>query len=111
MIVSLPPGKQIYLHFDIGTYFFIRDRYHLVLQSQGSTMEVLGEQTTFREGELWWFSNKVHHRAMNNTDDFRIHVIFDALPKKNFGLRDYLDKLDRGMKNACSKNLLPSGTN
>jgi quercetin dioxygenase-like cupin family protein len=89
MVVKLEPGKKIHLHFDIGTYFFIRDRYHIVLKSKGSTMEVLNQKHTFHEGEVWWFNNKVHHRAYNDTDEDRIHVIFDALPMKNLGLRDY----------------------
>jgi hypothetical protein len=41
-----------------------------------------GEKTLMREGELWWFDNRQHHQAINNSDDWRIHFIFDILPDK-----------------------------
>jgi len=34
-----------------------------------------------REGELWWFDNKQYHEACNESDEWRIHYIFDLLPQ------------------------------
>ncbi len=33
-----------------------------------------------QEGELWWFDNKQYHESYNESDDWRIHYIFDLLP-------------------------------
>ncbi len=32
-------------------------------------------------GELWWFDNKQMHEARNDSDEDRIHFIFDLLPR------------------------------
>jgi hypothetical protein len=61
-IVRLKPGSRVYRHIDEGSYYFLRDRFHLVLQSSaGSVLSSGGEQVRMREGELWWFDNKQYH--------------------------------------------------
>jgi outer membrane protein assembly factor BamB/orotate phosphoribosyltransferase len=80
-IVRLKPRAQVFRHIDEGSYYFLRDRFHLVLQSPlGSVMMSGGEQIRMREGELWWFDNKQFHESYNESDDWRIHYIFDLLP-------------------------------
>ena len=81
-IVRLKPKSRVYSHIDWGTYYFIRDRYHLVLHSTaGSILNSGGEQVRMHEGELWWFDNKQHHDALNESNEWRIHYIFDLLPE------------------------------
>src|SRR5262249_41583688 len=81
-IVRLKPRSQVGRHIDSGSYYFIRDRYHLVLQSpSGSLLSSGDEEVCMCAGELWWFDNKQHHSASNNSDDWRIHYIFDLLPQ------------------------------
>ena len=80
-IVRLKPKSQVYRHIDAGSYYFLRDRFHLVLQSStGSVLISGGEQVRMNEGELWWFDNKQYHESYNESDDWRIHYIFDLLP-------------------------------
>ena len=81
-IVSLKPDSQVYRHYDAGTYYARRDRYHLVLQSPAGSRMVSGdEECVWHKGELWWFDNKAMHEAFNPSDGAeRIHVIFDVLP-------------------------------
>ncbi len=80
-IVRLKPKSQVGLHVDIGSYYFIRDRYHLVLQSQSGSVLISGnEQVRMRTGELWRFDNKQYHAAFNESADWRVHYIFDLLP-------------------------------
>ena len=80
-IVRLKPQSQVYRHIDTGSYYLIRDRYHFVLRSaQGSPLRSGDEQISMREGELWWFNNKQHHEAFNESDEWRVHYIFDLLP-------------------------------
>ena len=80
-IVRLKPQSQVFRHIDEGSYYFLRDRFHLVLQSStGSVLMSGGEQVRMREGELWWFDNKQYHESYNESGDWRIHYIFDLLP-------------------------------
>jgi hypothetical protein len=37
------------------------------------------EWVRMQPGECWWFDNKVPHEAYNESDDWRIHLIFDVL--------------------------------
>lgn len=80
MIVSLRPRGRVYRHRDEGEYYRVRDRYHLVLQSDGSRMLIEDEEVIFKEGELWWYDNKGLHESYNDSDLERIHVIFDMRP-------------------------------
>src|SRR5580693_9289171 len=61
-IVRLKPGSRVSRHIDIGSYYLIRDRFHLVLYSSvGSVLMSGGEQVRMQPGELWWFDNKQVH--------------------------------------------------
>lgn len=80
-IVRLTPKGQVYRHIDKGDYYRIRDRYHLVLHSLAGSVLGAGEEwVRMHPGELWWFNNKAPHEAYNESDDWRIHLIFDVLP-------------------------------
>ena len=80
-LVNLPSGSRVYRHRDRGEYYRSRDRYHLVLcTGEGNALICGGEQVFMRSGELWWFNNKQFHESYNDTDDDRIHLIFDLLP-------------------------------
>ncbi|MEK7891152.1 aspartyl/asparaginyl beta-hydroxylase domain-containing protein [Burkholderia contaminans] len=79
-IVRLKPRSEVGVHIDIGSYYVIRNRFHLVLRSpSGSVLRAGDEQVRMSEGELWWFDNKQHHSAFNESDEWRIHYIFDVL--------------------------------
>lgn len=84
-IVSLTPRKPVYSHIDHGLYYAPRARYHLVVSSKGSIMTNGGQQTFFKEGEIWRYNNKVPHESYNDSDERRIHVIFDLLPNSHLG--------------------------
>lgn len=80
-IVRLGPGKRVFRHIDRGEYYRVRDRYHLVLMSNGGSYLAAGdEHVSMREGELWRFDNKQPHEAANESNQDRIHLIFDLLP-------------------------------
>jgi outer membrane protein assembly factor BamB/orotate phosphoribosyltransferase len=80
-IVRLKPKSQVFRHIDEGSYYFLRDRFHLVLESSlGSVLMSGGEQIRMQEGELWWFDNKQYHESYNESGEWRIHYIFDLLP-------------------------------
>jgi hypothetical protein len=102
MIVSLEPHKEVYEHYDAGEYYKTRDRYHLVLESDGSEMHSGDEVKTFYEGELFWFDNKAYHRAVNNSDKRRVHIIFDVLPGKSIFI-DMQHRLEKWLALQASK--------
>ena len=85
-LVSLQPGSRVYPHIDVGDYYRIRDRLHLVLRSPGGSPLAAEEETVvMREGELWVFNNKVRHSASNPSGEARIDLIFDLLPAPGRG--------------------------
>jgi hypothetical protein len=76
-IVKLKPGKMVSPHIDLGKYYEIRHRYHLVIKgSYLYQVEEEGKQVS--PGTLFWFNNKKNHSAFNNTSEDRISVIFDV---------------------------------
>jgi aspartyl/asparaginyl beta-hydroxylase len=81
-LVLLPPGHRVYAHIDRGEYYWVRDRFHLVLQTgdQGSWMRTADEEIRMKTGELWRFNNKGMHEALNEGEIDRIHFIFDLRP-------------------------------
>lgn len=84
LFARLPPQCQVYRHFDYGTYYACRDRYHLVIESRGGSLMVCGEErVVMQQGELWRFDNKLPHEAFNPSDSPRVHLIFDLLMKEH----------------------------
>lgn len=78
----LPPGAQVLPHVDRGEYYEFRDRYHLVVESEGASVLQAGdEEIGMRTGELWWFDNKRVHSARNRSHHFRTHLVFDLEPR------------------------------
>lgn len=76
-IVKLKPSKPVLPHIDLGTYYKVRDRYHLVI-SGSYLYQVEEESKQVSAGTLFWFDNKKDHAAFNNTLEDRISVIFDV---------------------------------
>lgn len=80
VVTKLKPYCEVLPHIDEGTAYLTKDRYHIVVNSEGSVMECDGEKSIWSEGQLWWFNNKKMHAAYNNSGKGRIHVIFDLKP-------------------------------
>lgn len=80
-IAILKPHGKVHCHFDAGIYFSSRERHHLVLQSEGTTVFVENERAFFQEGEIWWFNNRLYHEFSHTSTEERVHVIFDLRPK------------------------------
>ena len=78
-LVRLAPKGRVYRHIDQGDYYRVRDRYHLILHSSaGSLLGAGDEWVRMKTGECWWFNNKEPHEAYNESEDWRIHLIFDV---------------------------------
>lgn len=80
-IVRVQPWAQVYRHFDSEEEYKTRHRYHLVLQAGGNNVLTSGDESVdAKPGEMWFFANKIYHRAHNKSSEPRIHVIFDGYP-------------------------------
>ncbi len=101
-IVRLEPHSSVFRHVDSGSYYFIRDRFHLVLSSvAGSHLRSGPEEVEMHEGEIWWFNNKEYHESRNSSGEWRIHVIFDLLPTRYAALaRNALPPIARDQMSA-----------
>ena len=76
--LSLPIDEIVGAHIDIGTYYLIRDRYHLGIS--GRYQYFVGNETIIVEpGTLLWFDNKLPHGTVNIADEVRITFVFDIL--------------------------------
>ena len=85
-LVALQAHGWVRPHVDVGAYYRLRDRFHLVIRSrEGSPLTCENETVVMREGELWVFDNKTRHDARNPTDEPRVHLIFDVAPAPERG--------------------------
>lgn len=76
--LSLPVGKSVGRHVDVGNYYLTRNRYHLSVQ--GTYRYTCGDEEAIIEpGMLFWFDNDLEHSAENIGTDVRITFVFDTL--------------------------------
>ena len=108
-LVRLAPQGRVYRHIDKGEYYRIRDRYHLVLHSlTGSILGAGDEWLKMHPGECWWFNNKIPHEAYNESNDWRIHLIFDILnPARLDCYFPVENQNERGLQSSFPKSYTP----
>jgi hypothetical protein len=76
--LSLPQGKIVGKHIDVGTYCLNKDRYHLSIQGRYKYM-VGDEEVIVEPGTFLWFNNKLPHGTENIGDCTRITFVIDVL--------------------------------
>jgi hypothetical protein len=75
--LALPINESVGSHIDEGKYYLTKDRYHLSIQ--GKYEYTVGDETIIIEpGTLFWFNNKLPHKAVNIGDNVRITFVFDV---------------------------------
>jgi len=83
IINRLNPGGVIYPHADTPAHAEYWDRHHVVLRANAeSNFRCGSEIVNMREGEIWWFNNKLEHEVINNGNDERIHLVIDIRTAK-----------------------------
>jgi hypothetical protein len=83
MINKLRPGGVIFPHADTPVHAEYWDRFHICLQSSPGSNFRCGDETVFmRQGEVWWFNNRIEHEVINHSGDDRIHMIVDIRTSK-----------------------------
>ena len=72
-------NSDIGKHVDEGRYFDFYDRFHFVIQSEGTNIfHIRDEDIELQTGHLYWVNNHVPHWLVNNSDTPRINLIADA---------------------------------
>lgn len=83
IINKVAPGGRIYPHEDTKAHAEYYDRFHIVLHSApGSNFTCEDESVYMRTGEVWWFNNALMHDVVNNSSDYRIHLVVDIRTSK-----------------------------
>ncbi len=78
VLVRLCPKSVVYRHYDAEKQLVGRTRFHLVLECKPGNILMSGvDFAKVSPGELWLYGNKVLHRSINDSNDWRTHVIFD----------------------------------
>lgn len=75
--LSLPVGKIVGQHIDIGSYYLTKDRYHLSISGRYK-YTVGGESAIIEPGTFLWFDNKQYHGTENVGDETRITFVIDV---------------------------------
>jgi hypothetical protein len=83
LIVNLKAGGKITEHSDEGKYADYYERFHIPLTSKEGNLFWCGDECIHMEvGNVWWFNHKKLHKLENNSNESRIHLIFDAVIDK-----------------------------
>ena len=75
--LALPVNETVGSHIDEGTYYLTKDRYHLSIQGKYE-YTVDDEVVIIEPGTLFWFNNKLPHKAVNIGNNVRITFVFDV---------------------------------
>lgn len=75
---KLSANCEIDLHTDEGKYFDYYDRFHFVIQGTNNIFHIRDEDIMLEVGHMYWVNNHVPHWLINNSNEDRINLIFDA---------------------------------
>lgn len=87
-IISMSPKSRIRMHKDRGDMLYLARRFHVPLKTNSQTFFIVEDEKFFlEEGRAYELNNVKYHGVRNNSDETRIHLIIDVIPK------EYLDKV------------------
>lgn len=83
LAVAFGPGGYIRPHIDEGVYADYFDRFHICITApKGHWLQCDGEYAFPHAGDVFHFNHRVEHSGGNPSDEWRIHLIFDARLKE-----------------------------
>lgn len=83
LAVAFAPGGYIRPHIDEGVYADYFDRFHITITApKGHWLQCAGEYAFPQVGDVFHFNHRVEHSGGNPSDEWRIHLIFDARLKE-----------------------------
>lgn len=86
ILVRLKPFSMIDSHKDYGNYLLNARRFHIPIKTNENNKFIVGNETIrMKQGECWEINNSKEHSVINNSDDYRIHLIVDIIPNTMIG--------------------------
>ena len=84
LLTKLIAGQKITPHIDIMyDYFNIARRFHVpIITNDLVDFYVNKERKVMKEGECWEINNKKIHAVENNSNEDRVHLLFDIIPNE-----------------------------
>ncbi|ABV35874.1 sec-C motif domain protein [Shewanella sediminis HAW-EB3] len=84
-LMRLAPGSEVPLHCDINYHWHKRVRIHIPIVTEESVIFHCGEkQVHMAAGDCWIFDSWKHHKVINNSDCFRVHLVIDIIGSSRF---------------------------
>jgi hypothetical protein len=84
-LMRLAPGCEVPLHTDTNYHWYNRVRIHVPITTTPEVMFHCGEKVThMAAGECWIFDAWRQHRVTNNSDQTRVHLVFDTAGSSRF---------------------------
>ena len=81
-LIQLAPHSIAYRHCDTELHLQNRKRYHLVIKAEPTNILCSGDETVpITSGQLFEYDNIASHKSYNDSDAWRIHLVFDAFPR------------------------------
>lgn len=78
MVNKLKPGGRICPHADTPEHCEYYSRHHIVLESEPGNSFRCGDETVWmKQGEVYWFNNKLEHEVLNSSASDRIQIVVD----------------------------------
>lgn len=79
----LPAHKNINIHCDSGLPFALSHRVHLpIITNNSAFLHLRDQRYNLKEGQLVEINNSKDHYAENLSDQDRVHLIIDYMPKR-----------------------------
>jgi len=81
MIARLEPHQRITRHVDYGDSLTLSQRCHWVIKSNPLVKFIVNDELMYwSEHNIYEINNQYPHEIINDSDEYRIHLIFDIIP-------------------------------
>ena len=78
LIADMEPKSNVFMHIDKGEYFENKFRFHIPLKTNDQVSFFVDKKIyNMKENEIWYIDNSFLHGVENNSEENRIHLIFD----------------------------------
>lgn len=84
-LMRLGPGCEVPLHTDTNYHWYNRVRIHVPITTTPDVIFHCGDKKThMAAGECWIFDAWQQHRVVNNSEQTRVHLVFDTAGSSRF---------------------------
>ena len=91
-LMKLAAGTCVPEHVDVNAHWFRRMRVHIPIITDPKVTFTCGDETVhMAAGESWIFDNWLPHSVVNNSENDRIHLVFDTVGSESFWRKSNAD--------------------